>query len=244
MKSKALQYFSVERLKLDANLPKEEIAKFLDEFQSVVHGNEGKRKLISLRVPEKLLDLFKKKAKRSEISYQTQIVTLMREWVAGQIREKPSALALNRIVSGGQTGVDRAALDIGLMFKIPCGGWCPKGRLAEDGVIDERYPMTETVSEQYEQRTEWNVRDSDGTLVLAWGPLTEGTLFTAKIAKKYKKPLLCVDLKKDPDSSVELARKWIREQGTAVLNVAGPRASQNREIYPEAYKFLFNVFRT
>src|SRR5262245_51361441 len=74
---------------------------------------------------------------------------------------------ISKIVSGGQTGVDRAALDVALELGIPCGGWCPKGRLAEDGPIPERYPLKETTLRVYPQRTEWNVRDSDGTLVLA-----------------------------------------------------------------------------
>src|SRR5262249_20137195 len=85
-----------------------------------------------------------------------------------------------RLVSGGQTGVDRAALDAALEVGVPCGGWCPKGRKAEDGRIDDRYPLCETPSAAYSQRTRWNVRDSDGTLVLAWGEPTGGTLLTVK----------------------------------------------------------------
>ena len=76
---------------------------------------------------------------------------------------------LAKIVSGGQTGVDRAALDVALDLSLPCGGWCPKGRKAEDGPIAAHYPLTETPLDSYPQRTEWNVRDSDGTLVLTRG---------------------------------------------------------------------------
>ena len=82
---------------------------------------------------------------------------------------------LTRIVSGGQTGVDRAALDVALELSIPCGGWCPKGRKAEDGALPARYPLKETPSEEYAQRTTWNVRDSDGTLILTHGAPTGGT---------------------------------------------------------------------
>ena len=71
-----------------------------------------------------------------------------------------------KIISGGQTGVDRAALDVALELGLPCGGWCPRGRRAEDGPIDPRYPLTETPWDGYPQRTEWNVRDADGTLIL------------------------------------------------------------------------------
>src|SRR5262249_12024578 len=99
-----------------------------------------------------------------------------------------------RLVSGGQSGVDRAALDIALELGIPCGGWCPKGRKAEDGAIPERYPLTETTSGDYRQRTRWNVRDSDGTLILAWGEPTEGTLLTLTACRDAGKPHLVIDL--------------------------------------------------
>src|SRR5215471_7567840 len=100
-----------------------------------------------------------------------------------------------RIVSGGQTGVDRAALDAALELGVPCGGWCPRGRAAEDGPIDDRYPLHETPSRDVEQRTEWNVRDSDGTLILNRGPeLTGGTLLTQRVAQRDRKPWMVIDL--------------------------------------------------
>ena len=92
---------------------------------------------------------------------------------------------LSRIISGGQTGVDRAALDAALEYNFPCGGWCPKGRLAEDGIISQKYPLKETESSEYEVRTKLNVRGSDGTLILTWGKPTGGTTLTVEFAKQY-----------------------------------------------------------
>ena len=118
-------------------------------------------------------------------------------------------------VSGGQTGVDRAALDIALELGIPCGGWCPKGRLAEDGPLPERYPLQETPSSQYPQRTEWNVRDSDGTLILTFGDPTRGTALTIQIAERLKKPCLTVNLKQSPSPKEVLV--WIQGNGIHLL---------------------------
>lgn len=91
-----------------------------------------------------------------------------------------------KIISGGQTGVDRAALDAALQLGIPCGGWCPKGRKAKDGPIPDRYPLKETESGSYPVRTEMNVRDSDGTLILTWGRPTGGTALTVRLARRHK----------------------------------------------------------
>ncbi len=91
---------------------------------------------------------------------------------------------IQRVFSGGQTGVDRAALDVALDLGFPCGGWCPSGRRAEDGPLKEIYPLKETPSKNYAQRTEWNVRDSDGTLVLHRGSLSGGTAFTIELAEE------------------------------------------------------------
>src|SRR5437870_6380616 len=94
---------------------------------------------------------------------------------------------LTKIISGGQTGVDRAALDVALELGLPCGGWCPKGRRAEDGPIPARYPLAETPWSGYPQRTLWNVRDSDGTLILVDGEPDRGTQLTIELAKRKKK---------------------------------------------------------
>jgi hypothetical protein len=99
-----------------------------------------------------------------------------------------------RIVTGGQSGVDRAALEVALRLGLPCGGWCPAGRRAEDGPIPARFPLREALSPDYEQRTEWNVWDSDGTLVLNRGELAGGTLYTVRIAERIGRPLRVVDL--------------------------------------------------
>ena len=146
---------------------------------------------------------------------------------------------IERIVSGGQTGVDRAALDVALSLGLPCGGWCPKGRKAEDGALDERYPLRETPSEEYAQRTTWNVRDSDGTLILTRSALTGGTAQTVEDAKQLSRPHLVVDLTRP--LPVEAVRGWIRTSNIRVLNVAGPRESKDPGIYDTASRFLHDL---
>ena len=141
-----------------------------------------------------------------------------------------------RLVSGGQTGVDRAALDVALDLGLPVGGWCPKGRKAEDGPLPSRYPLEETPSGAYAQRTEWNVRDSDGTLVLTRGEPTGGTALTVRMAAKHGKPCLVVDLAADPVPG-QLAT-WMGEHRVEILNVAGPRASGQPGIAGEAAAWL------
>jgi hypothetical protein len=144
-----------------------------------------------------------------------------------------------KIISGGQSGVDRAALDVALELGLPTGGWCPKGRKAEDGPIPSRYPLKETPTEEYAQRTEWNIRDSDGTLVLTKKPPTEGTAFTVEVAARLKKPCLVLDLTERPRTSV--IRDWVQAYRIRVLNVAGPRESKVPGVYKEAVEFLRQV---
>ncbi len=227
-------------------MSKEEIARFLDDFQKLMIGDEGKRKLISLRVPERLLENFRLKSEANSIAYQTQIIQLMREWAVAQDvstfskqRYTPS-----KVVSGGQTGVDRAALDACLKLGIPCGGWCPQGRIAEDGVVSEIYPLRETPSDRYEQRTEWNIRDSDGTLILTWGKPQGGTLLTQKLTQKTKKPCIVIDFKSHSDSEISSVQAWLEENQVRVLNIAGPRGSFRHDVYAEAYKFVMNLLST
>lgn len=146
------------------------------------------------------------------------------------------ARVVRRVISGGQTGVDRAALDVAMAVGVPCGGWCPKGRRAEDGVLDPRYPLRETSADDYVQRTEWNVRDSDGTLILAQGKVTGGTASTIAYARQVGKPWLVVDLAKAPRPEPVWA--WLTRHRIGVLNVAGSRESQRPGIYTAAVVFL------
>jgi hypothetical protein len=143
---------------------------------------------------------------------------------------------IGKIVSGGQTGVDRAGLDAAMALGIDSGGWCPKGRRAEDGVIPARYVLRETPTADYRQRTEWNVRDSGATLILTRGEPTGGTALTQRLADAYGKPCLVVDLQTDPDAHA--VRSWIAASRIGVLNVAGPRESGCPGIGAQATTFL------
>jgi hypothetical protein len=146
-----------------------------------------------------------------------------------------------KIVSGGQTGVDRAALDVALELGLPCGGWCPRGRKAEDGPLVVSYPLQETPSGVYAHRTEWNVRDSDGTLILTVGEPAGGTALTCKMAVRRSKPCLVLDLGKRP--RIGKVRDWATERHVRVLNVAGPRESGVPGIYKLATRFLRRLLR-
>lgn len=139
---------------------------------------------------------------------------------------------IDRIVSGGQTGADRAALDFALANGIRVGGWVPNGRLAEDGRIPEHYPdLIETESADPAVRTARNVRDSDATLILSHGPLDGGSLLTFEEATRARKPVLHLDL--DQMTAVAAAarlRSWLAALRPRTLNVAGPRASKDPRI--------------
>jgi hypothetical protein len=141
-----------------------------------------------------------------------------------------------RIVSGGQTGVDRAALDVALELGLPCGGWCPRGRKAEDGRIPEHYPLQETSSAKYDVRTACNARDSDGTLVLTMGEPVGGTALTIATAERLGKQLLVLDLDLQP--LPELVREWVLLHKVKTLNIAGPRESTSPGIGQLAAEFL------
>ncbi len=143
---------------------------------------------------------------------------------------------IERVISGGQTGVDRAALDVALKLGIPCGGWCPRGRRAEDGPLKEIYPLQETPSSGYTQRTQWNVRDSDGTVVLYKSSLSGGSALTVELAKEHNKPCLVIDLCED--SSPEILLDWLKRHKIQTLNVAGTRESGSADIYDVACQFL------
>lgn len=149
-----------------------------------------------------------------------------------------------KIVSGGQTGVDRAALDAAIELKIPHGGWCPKGRRAElESVIPEKYILKETVSMEFEERTKLNINDSDGTLILVLNTsikVTDGTLLTIKTAQEMSKPCLIMDISKECD--IERILEWVNENNIEILNVAGPRESQAPGIYLSSFILLQEIF--
>lgn len=151
----------------------------------------------------------------------------------------------SRIVSGAQTGADRAALDIGLELGVETGGWVPLGRLAEDGVIPERYGnLREADSANPARRTELNVRDSDATLILSHGPLSGGSALTRSLAESKNKPLLHLDLAAmDRKEASRVLEDWLKRLQPATLNVAGPRGSRDPGIHAATLEVLRDVLR-
>lgn len=150
---------------------------------------------------------------------------------------------LKKVVSGGQTGVDRAGLDAALKAGFPIGGYCPKGRSAEDGAIPEQYPMIEMETPEPYYRTEKNVIESDGTLILDKGELTEGTRLTHDFTVKYGKPSLIVQLAAAEILTPDHVIRWLDGQYISILNIAGPRQSKFPEgIYSEAFAYLDGLF--
>jgi hypothetical protein len=145
------------------------------------------------------------------------------------------------VVSGGQTGVDRAALDAARARSIACGGWCPRGRTAEDGAVPDRYPLLETPSADPAQRTEWNVRDADATLVLTRGEPAGGTAWTLRCAERWGRAHRLVRLDREADV-LGATRAWLARHTPAVLNVAGPRESECPGIGAEARALLERLF--
>jgi len=145
-----------------------------------------------------------------------------------------------KIISGGQTGVDRAALDVALEFSIECGGFCPKGRRSEDGIIPGKYPLTETKTDQYPERTELNIKTSKATLVLIDKEADRGTTLTISLCNLHHKPCIVIDLSNENKERDLL--QWIKENNIDVLNVAGNRESFSPGIGKKAYEFLLNIF--
>jgi len=136
--------------------------------------------------------------------------------------------------------VDRGALDAAIALGIPHGGWCPLGRLAEDGRIPDHYRLEETDSPDYPVRTERNVLDSHATLILCRGLPTGGTELTRRLAGQHGRPCLVVDLDQPPE--LETVHRWIAENAPGILNVAGPRESQCPGIAEQAAALLLRLF--
>lgn len=144
-----------------------------------------------------------------------------------------------KIISGGQTGVDRAALDVAIELGIPHGGWLPKGRKTEAGRLPAKYQLKELLTDSYPKQTEQNVMDSDGTLIISHGPLTGGSDFTRQMAEKHGKPWIHVDADRiSIDAAVQLVRAWTNGNQVQVLNVAGPRDSKDPRIYGTTKRLL------
>lgn len=135
--------------------------------------------------------------------------------------------------------MDRAALDAALELGLPTGGWCPQGRRAEDGPLEGRYPLKETDSRNYAVRTEKNILDSDGTLILTRGKPKGGTALTKKMAGLHQKPFLIIDL--SAGKALRPVLEWGHTFQINTLNVAGPRESEAPGIYQEALCFLIKI---
>jgi len=147
-------------------------------------------------------------------------------------------MALIKIISGGQTGVDRGALDAALAAGFSCGGWCSGDRSAEDGPIAQRYPLTPLSGGGSRQRTLKNVHDSDGTAILFHEALTGGTKLTRDMCIREKKPFVVLDATQIVESrAVAAILRFIAEHEIRVLNVAGPRASD----WEQGYRFSLSV---
>ena len=152
---------------------------------------------------------------------------------------------IKKIISGGQTGADRAALDFAIKHNIPHGGWVPRGRQAEDGRIHDRYQLQEMPTESHRARTEQNVIDSDGTVIISHGKPTgkSGSGYTAKMARKHGRPRLHLDMMKlTVNEAAERLREWIADNNITVLNVAGPRQSKDPDIYDTALELMQSTF--
>lgn len=178
---------------------------------------------------------------RQEVSLEGALVRLPN---LAQIEMLPLRMLVRRIVSGGQTGVDRAALDWAINHRVEHGGWCPRGRRAEDGPIALRYGLTETVSVGYAERTKRNVRETDATLIFNAGVLEGGSLLTQRVAAGAGKPCLVAGLDAD-DRAAEVRRvlAWLGSDAFLTLNIAGPRERTRPGVYTMTYTMLQQLDR-
>ncbi len=150
---------------------------------------------------------------------------------------------IRKIISGGQTGADQAALDAAIKLGITHGGWIPKGRLTEKGPLSSKYDLNEMPATGYASRTEQNVIDSNGTLIISHGKLTEGSDYTRKMALKHHRPWLHINLNKTPAfKAANLISSWITENTIEILNVAGPRESKDDLIYQAVLKIIESTY--
>ncbi|EGF29711.1 putative molybdenum carrier protein [Rhodopirellula baltica] len=146
------------------------------------------------------------------------------------------------IISGGQTGVDRGALDAAIELHLPHGGWCPAGRIAEDGRIPDRYLLQEHASRHYPDRTEQNVIDTDATLILYRERISGGTALTKRICRRESRPFLAVNLD-SPKTAAKRIRTWLEEHRPENLNVAGPRESNSPGIGEQTKTLLVHILQ-
>jgi Circularly permutated YpsA SLOG family len=143
------------------------------------------------------------------------------------------------IISGGQTGADQAALDAAIAMGVPHGGWLPKGRKTEDGPLPLRYNLQEITSHRYRDRTEKNVLTADATLICSFGPLTSGSALTEAFAIRHDRPFLHIDFAfTDQQLAAQLVEHWLATFTCRILNVAGPRASNEPRIYTAVFALL------
>jgi hypothetical protein len=150
---------------------------------------------------------------------------------------------IKKIISGGQTGVDRAALDAAIKLSIDHGGWIPKGRLTESGPLPSEYRLKETKSGSYAERTEKNVLDADATLIISRGPLSGGSEYTREMAVKHQRPWLHIDLSGQAAfQAASVINSWIMHKKIEILNVAGPRASKDAKIYQDTIDILESTY--
>ena len=150
---------------------------------------------------------------------------------------------IRKIISGGQTGVDRAALDVALKLAVAHGGWIPKGRITESGPLPQKYRLKETPSSSYADRTEKNVQDADGTLIISRGQLTGGSDYTREMAIRHNRPWLHIDLSQMAAFQAAIAiNQWVLQNKIEVLNVAGPRASKDPAVYKDAVNILESAY--
>jgi len=151
---------------------------------------------------------------------------------------QPKSL-LEILHSGGQTGVERAALDAAAFFQFPCGGWCPKGRKNDDGIIPRKFKLKETESEENLEQTEFNVRDSDASLILSYGDSSELLASVEKFSKKYQKEVLTMDLEFRPDPKKIVS--WVIDKQLKSLNITGPRSKEVPKGEKIAFLFLVSI---